>query len=136
MTTQSKAHKILIVEDEDMLRSVYSNVFKIEKFQVETAENGQVALQKITQNCPDIIILDILMPIMDGLTFLESAQASKQISGIKILVLSNLSDPDTIAKAIRLGATRHLIKSSLSPGQLVANVRELLDSPPTKNLVS
>lgn len=136
MATQSKTHKILIVEDEDMLRNAYSSVFKIEKFQVETAENGQVALQKVTHNCPDLIILDILMPIMDGFTFLENAKAMEVISGTKILVLSNLSDPDTIAKATKLGANRHLIKSSLSPGQLVANVRELLDSPPSKNLLS
>lgn len=135
MTTQSKTYKILIVEDEDMLRSVYSNIFRIEKFQVDTAENGQVALQKII-HAPDIIILDILMPIMDGLAFLENARVSEKIPSTKILVLSNLSDPDTVAKAKRLGATRHLIKSSLSPSQLVANVRELLDSPPAKSLLS
>lgn len=126
MTTKQPVHTILIVEDEDVLRNAYTSIFTVEKFKVFAAENGQVALEKIDRANPDIIILDILMPVMNGIGFLEKAQLSVNHPGTKILVLSNLSDPETITKVMQLGATQHLVKSSLSPGQLVAHVRNLL----------
>lgn len=119
-------HKVLIVEDEDILRNAYVNVFKMEKFKVSEAANGQVALKKIEQAKPDIVILDVLMPIMNGIEFLEKVNIVKKYPKTKVLVLSNLSDKETVNQVITLGATKHMVKSSLSPSQLVATVRALL----------
>ena len=119
-------HKVLIVEDEDILRNAYVNVFKMEKFNVAEAANGQIALIQIEQVRPDIVILDVLMPVMNGIEFLEKVNLLKRYPKTKVLVLSNLSDKETVDQVITLGASKHLVKSSLSPSQLVATVRALL----------
>ena len=119
-------HKVLIVEDEDILRNAYVNVFTIEKFDVTEAANGKKALESIAKVQPDVIILDILMPVMSGIEFLEKVNLVKKYPDVKVLVLSNLSDNTTIELVKSLGASKHLVKSSLSPSQLVATVRALL----------
>lgn len=119
-------HKVLIVEDEDILRNAYINVFKMEKFKVSEASNGEIALKKIEQLKPDIVILDVLMPVMNGVEFLEKVNLINNYPKTKVLVLSNLSDKETIEQVITLGASKHMVKSSLSPSQLVSTVRALL----------
>ena len=119
-------YKLLIVEDEDILRNAYVSIFTQEKFNVDQAENGQVALQKIISFKPDAIILDVLMPIMSGIEFLEQVNLIRDYPQTKVLVLSNLSDKDTINKVVALGASKHMVKSSLSPSQLVATIKALL----------
>ncbi len=126
MTRGQQKHTILIVEDEDVLRNAYVSVFTFEKFNVDAAPNGQVALEKVATLKPQVIILDILMPVMSGIEFLQQVKIAETYPDTRVLVLSNLSDKETIARVIELGATRHLIKSSVSPRELVANVRELL----------
>lgn len=117
---------ILIVEDEAMLRKVYETLFKLEKFNVETAENGKIALDKIDSFKPDIIILDLLMPIMGGVEFLEQANMASDYPKTKVLVLSNLSDLETINRINELGATDYVLKASIAPGELVSAVRRLI----------
>lgn len=119
-------HRVLIVEDEEILRKAYVTVFTMEKFFVEEAENGKVALEKLKKSQPDIVVLDILMPVMSGLEFLQKINLVGKLPNTKVLVLSNLSDKKTIEEALKLGASKHIIKSNLSPSQLVNTVRSLL----------
>lgn len=126
MAETQSSYKILIVEDEDVLRDAYVNVFTIEKFVVDSAANGKIALEKLNDYQPNIIILDIMMPVMTGIEFLEQVNIAERFPNTRVLVLSNLSDKDTITRVTKLGAAQHLIKASVSPGQLVANVRQLL----------
>ena len=119
---------MLIVEDEDILRTAYVTIFTQEKFKVHSAKNGKVALDELPKAKPDIIILDILMPVMNGIEFLQAASLAKKYPNTKVLVLSNLSDSDTVKLITELGASQHLVKSSLSPRQLVTSVRTLLNS--------
>lgn len=119
-------HKVLIVEDEDVLRNAYVTVFTFEKFSVSEAENGKVALKQIKSVQPHVIVLDILMPVMSGIEFLQQANLAREFPNTKVLVLSNLSDKETVKQVESLGASKHLVKASLSPSQLVANVRSLL----------
>jgi adenylate cyclase len=118
--------RVLIVEDEDILRKAYASIFALEKFSVVEAENGRVALEKIDKAKPDIVVLDILMPVMSGLEFLQKIDLAKRFPDTKVLILSNLSDKKTIDEAIKLGASTHVLKSSMSPTQLVRIVRGLL----------
>ena len=118
--------KIMIVEDEEVLRSAYVNVFTYENFEVVEAPNGKVALDSMSANAPNVIILDVLMPVMNGIEFLQAVDIPVNYPHTKILVLSNLSDKETIEQVINLGAALHLVKSSLSPSQLVDAVRNLL----------
>jgi two-component system response regulator len=118
--------KILIVEDEQALRDVYKTLFGFEKFEVYDAVNGKEAIKKLKALQPDVILLDILMPVMGGIEFLEKSNVKTTHPKTKILVLSNLSDPKTLNKITQLGATKYLLKSSASPAELVKAVRQLL----------
>ena len=118
--------RVLIVEDELVLRKVYKTLFKLEKFSVELAENGSIALEKIKKFKPDIIILDLLMPVMGGIEFLEVANLKKAHPGTKVLVLSNLSDAETINRITELGATKYVLKAAVSPSELVSTVRTMV----------
>jgi two-component system, response regulator, stage 0 sporulation protein F len=118
--------RILIVEDEDILRSAYVTIFTQEKFNVAEAANGRLAIDQVKKHKPDLIILDVLMPGMSGIEFLEKTDIAKKQPNVKILVLSNLSDRDTVDRVTELGATKHMLKASMSPSQLVSTVKSLL----------
>lgn len=118
--------RLLIVEDEEILRTAYEMIFIQEGYDVQCASNGQEALQIVPTFKPHVIVLDILMPVMNGIQFLECAKLSKHMPQTRVLVLSNLSDKETIEHVYALGATEHVIKSNLSPGQLVKKVQQLL----------
>ena len=117
--------KILIVEDENMLREVYTTLFSMENYEVMSAPNGKEGLKLLKKFKPDLIVLDLLMPVMNGIEFLEKAQLKKNYPAIKVLVLSNLSDPKTINKITKLGVSDYKLKASLSPVQLASAVRNL-----------
>jgi CheY-like chemotaxis protein len=120
--------KILIVEDEVALRDVYVMLFKSQKFEVHEAPNGQIAISKLKDADPDVIILDILMPVMGGIEFLETTKIKETFPKTRVLVLSNLSDPKTLARIKELGADHYILKASASPTKLLGSVHELLNS--------
>ncbi len=122
--------KILIVEDESMLREVYIALFKMEKYDVAQAANGKDAISLLKKFKPDVILLDVLMPIMGGIEFLQKVKIKHDYPDVKILVLSNLSDANTLQQISKLGATKYLLKASLSPSQLVEAVKEVLAAKP------
>jgi len=111
--------KILIIE-------AYAILFKAQKLTVYEASDGKVALSQLKTNKPDIIVLDLFMPVMGGVEFLQAAKLKEKYPKVKVLVLSNLSDPKTIGKLEQLGATKCLLKSSLSPNELVEAVKKHL----------
>ncbi len=118
--------KLLLVEDEHALREVYKTLFTFEKYEVHEAVNGKEALKQIKKLQPDIVVLDILMPVMTGLEFLEKAMVKENYPKTKVLVLSNLSDAKTLNQIQELGAAKYLLKSSAGPAELAATVRELI----------
>ena len=118
--------RIMIVEDEIALRTVYSMLFKKQGFKVHEVMNGKDALEALDKARPDIILLDILMPIMSGIEFLEQAKLKQRYPGTKVLVLSNLSDPKTLNDIYKLGADQYVLKASVSPKALLECVESLL----------
>lgn len=118
--------RALIVEDEVALRKVYVMLFSKHKYDVREAAHGKIALETLKSFEPDIIILDILMPVMGGIEFLKSADLRKNFPKTKVLVLSNLSDQKTLEEIDELGATKYLLKAGTSPSELISAVDELL----------
>lgn len=114
--------KILVVEDEEILRETYELILSTEPYIIETATNGKEALEKCIQTRYDLILLDVMMPVMDGVGFLESVQ-DMDIGDPKIILLTNLSSGSEIENALKLGAHTNILKSSLSPKQLLTAVR-------------
>ena len=120
------AERILIVEDDEVLREVYSMKFELEGFEVQAASDGQEALDQARSHHPHLILLDMLMPRVSGLEFLRIFQNSPEAGKVKVRVASNKSTPDTIAQAMALGACDYLVKSKLTPDEIVARAREHL----------
>lgn len=118
--------KVLIVEDEAILREAYRSVLELEGFTVSEATDGRDALAKLPSFDPDIILLDILMPEMDGPTFLKKSKLKQTYPKTKVIAFSNLSEPQKIDDMLKLGAHEHMLKSSLSPKELVETIRRLL----------
>jgi CheY-like chemotaxis protein len=115
--------KILVVEDEDILRETYEIILSTEPYDIDTAVNGEEALLKCKENVYDLILLDLMMPVMDGVTFLVKLNEYYALLP-KIIILSNLSGGSELQQALKLGAQRNILKASLSPKQLVTTIRK------------
>lgn len=128
--------KILIVEDEKFLNEAYELILKREEHEVAVAFNGQEALDKCKQLGPDLILLDLRMPKMDGVAFLRELEPAKNLPDTKIIIFSNYDNHEEIEAAFKLGASRYILKAWSSPTELVKVVRETLDQAPVKSVKS
>lgn len=120
--------KVLIIEDDPFLRNAYNNILTKEGFEVILSEDGQEGLETANANEPDLIILDMLMPNMDGLEFLKAFDGPNKHPKTKIIVFSNMSIQDKINEALSLGATNYKTKAFFSPKEMVALIRETLST--------
>ncbi|HSE60843.1 MAG TPA: response regulator [Candidatus Saccharimonadales bacterium] len=124
---------VLIVEDEKNLRDAYEILLTANAYGVETAANGKEALERCKRRTYDLILLDMMMPVLDGAGFLEQASLKTKAPQTKIVVLSNLSTPKTQAQILAFGVDRHEIKSNLAPKDVLAIVNGELGNPQPKN---
>jgi two-component system, response regulator YesN len=120
--------RILIVEDEKPLREAFAFLLTQEGYEIGLAENGQIALKKLPEFRPDLILLDMLMPVMNGLEFLRLARLPVTFPATKTLLLSNLSDPITLDDAHLYGVTQSVLKADLSPLELASVVKKMVTS--------
>ena len=116
MSNSSK--NILIVEDEKLLREAYEVILSSQGHKVRSAQNGIDGLKKLKEEKPDIVLLDIFMPLMDGREFLRNFNAA-EYPLTKIFVLSNVSNKETEQEVLANGAKLFLLKAELSPLDLV-----------------
>jgi DNA-binding response OmpR family regulator len=110
--------KILIVEDEILLSDLLKMNLKEAGFEVETAYDGKEGLEKAKSFLPDLILLDLIMPVLDGYQVLQEMQKDPVLEKIPVIVLSNLGQEEEIAKAKRLGAKDFIIKANLDISEL------------------
>ena len=122
--------KIFIVEDNADIREIYRLVFELAGFTVEASENGLDAISRLSEVRPDIILLDIMLPEMDGFEVLKAVKQNMSDTGLQntpIVVWSNLSQEEDIQKAMSLGASYYLRKSDYDGDALVEKVKDILD---------
>ncbi|MHB1865332.1 MAG: response regulator [Candidatus Saccharimonadales bacterium] len=120
--------KILLVEDDKDLIEAYALVLKAANHKIMKAYNGKQALEAIQEFNPDLILLDLLMPIKSGKDFLKEYQRDKSHKDVKIIVFSNLQDSNELEDVYKLGADRYIIKSWTGPHGLLKIVDEVLAS--------
>jgi DNA-binding response OmpR family regulator len=120
-----KKAQILIVEDETLLNEAYETVLKYEGYEVYKAFNGEEALEILNDKTPDLILLDLRMPKMDGLTFLSELK-KRDHPDYKIIVFSNYDVQKDIDSSFDMGATHYVLKAYASPKELVRIVRNSL----------
>ncbi len=121
--------KILIVEDYADIATIYSFMLKKYGYDVQIAPDGPSALALTKSFAPDIILLDIMIPDIDGLTVLKTIRTDPEYQSInpKILVMSNLMQPDIEAKAEQYGADGYVVKANVQNNEVVAIIRELVE---------
>ena len=118
--------KIVCAEDDKMISTSLVEGFTQAGFEVTPAYDGEEALLKIKEVKPDIILLDIMMPKLDGIGVVWELKSDTEISSIPVIMLTNLSDPTTISKILEAGVTDYLLKSEQSIDQIVEKVKEVM----------
>jgi two-component system, OmpR family, response regulator VicR len=118
--------RILVVEDDHDLNNAYCIILRHEGHDVVEAFDGQEALEKLENFEPDLVLLDLLMPVMGGLEFLQQWEGPKQRHDVKVLIFTNMENSPEVAEAYKLGASRCIIKSWTAPHNLARVVADTL----------
>lgn len=124
--TNTKKKVVLIVDDDQFLLEMYAIKFKEEGFVVEIAETGRDALTKADAVKPDIILLDVVLPEMDGFAVLQKLREGKKSDLPLVIMLTNLSQKDDAERGLRLGVDDYVVKAHFTPSEVVEKVRKLL----------
>jgi DNA-binding response OmpR family regulator len=119
--------KILIVEDEEILLTALSEELKQEGFIVVGAKDGQEGVEKAQAEKPDLVLLDLVMPRLDGIGALKAMKDNAEIREIPVVILTNLSDYDKISDALSLGAMDYLVKANYRLEDLVNKIKTVLE---------
>lgn len=134
-TTQTSSKKILIIEDEQTLRDLYIQILKADGYIVESATDGDEGYKLLSKNTYDLILLDIILPKMDGLQILEKLkQEGKKIAGAVVL-LTNLSQDLVISKAKEYGVRGYMVKSDLTPPEILTEIKGYLENKEVKTAI-
>ncbi|MDP2946258.1 MAG: response regulator [bacterium] len=121
-----KKYNILLIEDEEMLANMYETKFKNEGFNIRKALDGETGLKMAIEDKPDIILLDIIMPKLDGFSVLKKIKENDKIKNVPVVLLTNLGQDEDIKKGQTLGAAGYLVKANLTPIEVVNKVKEYL----------
>mgnify|MGYP001607351777 CR=1 FL=1 len=117
---------VLLVEDDVFLSDIYQKKFEMEGFKVSTADNGEKGLSEVKKKKPDIVLLDILLPKLDGFAVLEKLKADPATKSIPVILLTNLGQKDDVERGLSAGAADYLIKAHFKPSEIVDKVKKVL----------
>lgn len=118
--------KVLIVDDTEFYQKAYQNKLLSAGYITSVANNGVEALKALTTDKPDLILLDLMMPIMDGFKVLQTVKASPNLQNIPVIVFSARGASEEISKALQAGANDFLVKATTTPNKVVEKIKELL----------
>ena len=119
--------KILIIEDDSFLSEMYATKLTQAGYKVEIAGDGQIGMTKIKEGQPDLVLLDIVLPKMDGFDLLKEIKASEQLKQVPVILLTNLGQKNEVEKGLALGADAYIIKAHYTPAAVVAKIKEVLN---------
>ncbi len=117
---------ILFIEDDEFLRGVINKKLSAEGFNMISAIDGEEGIKKVKEEKLDLVLLDLILPNIDGFTVLEKMKEDAKTSKIPVLILSNLGQKENIEKGIKLGATDYLVKAQFTPEEIVEKVKNIL----------
>lgn len=117
---------ILLVEDDATISSIYKAKFEADNFNVLIAQDGASGLALIKKEKPDIIMLDIILPGLDGFSVLEEVKKDKTTEHIPVIMLTNLATEDDRVKGHKMGAVDYLVKASLTPAEVSEKIKKAL----------
>jgi DNA-binding response OmpR family regulator len=117
---------IFLVEDDLFLSDMYRTKFELSGYEMPHAEDGDVALRKIKEAKPDVVLLDIVLPKKSGFDVLKELKQDPEVSKIPVILLTNLSQKDDVDRGYSLGAVDYVIKAHFTPAEVVAKVEKVL----------
>lgn len=120
------AKVLLIVEDDPLISRLYEKIFKFEGYEVVTAMNGEDGLVKARQEKPNLVLLDIMMPRMNGMEVLEKLKADPATKTLPVVMLTNLAGEKDAETALAKGAIKYIVKSNYDPKEVADMVKEII----------
>jgi CheY-like chemotaxis protein len=118
--------KIVLIDDDSVLLKLYSTRLASDGHQVIVSQNGQEGLEFVMSEKPDLIVLDLLMPKVNGFTFIETINQYPELKKIPKIVFSSVANPDQIERLRQLGISQYLNKTDATPTQLVTLINQLV----------
>lgn len=123
----NKAKTILFIEDESAIQKTFSDALKKEEYEIISALDGEVGLRLAKEKKPDLILLDLVLPKLDGFQVLQSLKSNETTRAIPVIVLTNLEQMEDIQKAIDLGAKTYLVKSNYNLSEVIDMVKKAME---------
>ena len=117
---------ILIVEDDKFLRELLVRKIEGEGMHTETAVDGTEALRKMEEVKPQLVLLDLILPGIDGFEILKLKKEKPDIADIPVIILSNLGQKEEVEKGLKLGASDYMIKAHFTPDEIVEKAQKIL----------
>ncbi len=117
---------VLVVEDDKYLREVLVEKLKKEGFDVIEAVDGEAGLASTAKKKPDIVVLDIILPLMNGFDYLEAKGKDTVIRDIPVIILSNLGQKEDVERGMKLGAKDYIVKAHFTPNDLIVKIQGLI----------
>lgn len=118
--------KIIIIEADEFLSDIYKTKFESEGFKVTAINDGAKGLKAIQVKKPDIVLLDVLLPKLDGFTILQTLKKDEATKGIPVVLLTSLGQKEDVKKGLEMGAADYLIKAHFKPSETVDKVKKIL----------
>lgn len=118
--------KILIIEDDKFLRELIARKLTDEGFDISEAVDGEEGIKKIKEKKPDLVLLDLILPSIDGFEVLSRMKKDEAVSSIPVIILSNLGQKEEVEKGLKLGADDYLIKAHFTPGEIIEKIKNVL----------
>ena len=126
MADKAKKKSILLVEDDEFLAELYATKLNLEGFEVALAMDGEKGLKLAKESPPDLVLLDIILPKMDGFEVLKELKADDTTKKVPVILLTNLSQKDEVQKGLSLGANDYLIKAHFMPSEVVQKIKQII----------
>ena len=126
--------KIVIIEDDLIVANIYRNKLSVDGFQVEIAHDGRTGLELIKKNRPDLVLLDLMLPLIPGVELLKQIRLEPDFKDLPVIVFSSTYLTNVVQEAWKAGATKCLSKASCTPKQIIEVVRAALKMPTTSNV--
>ena len=119
--------KILIVEDDKFLRELMVRKLSQENFEIIEAVDGEEGIKKIKDTIPDIVLLDLILPGIDGFEVLAKVKEDTTTNSIPVIILSNLGQREDVERGMKLGAIDYLVKAHFTPNEIIDKIKANLE---------
>jgi DNA-binding response OmpR family regulator len=118
--------KILIVEDDKFLRELIVQKLLKEGYETSEAVDGEQGVKKVKEEKPDLVLLDLILPGIDGFEVLSQKKEDSNVAQIPVIILSNLGQKEDVERGLKLGAVDYLIKAHFTPGEIIEKINNVL----------